>query len=190
MPERAKFTPDVEKRAKAWLAKVPGSESGRGGHNQLFTAARGLVRGFSLSRADALRILAEDFNPRCTDADGSRYSWSDRELAHKVDDADVVPFGKPRGYLLNADRGPRQQTTGGHKPHETNGKPADGPGRGGPPPPGPQLDRGISLAALMATELQPPRFVIDGLFAEGISVLAARPKVRASHGSSSGRRSP
>lgn len=82
-------------RAKAWLAKVPPSISGQNGHAQCMTAARGLVWGFNLSRSDAHHLLGE-WNITC------RPPWSERELAHKLSQADIGNFGHPRGYLLNS----------------------------------------------------------------------------------------
>src|SRR5262249_41518629 len=77
-----------------------------------------------------------DYNPRCLP------EWSERELRHKVLQADVVPFDKERGWLLHADR-PRQDEyahrngftrsaePGGDGPSEPPGAagPGDGPKR-------------------------------------------------------------
>src|SRR5262249_32955309 len=58
-----------------------------------FGVARALVYGFDLPPADALRLLLRHCNPRCVPP------WSEGELRHKVEDADRIPFGTPRGYL-------------------------------------------------------------------------------------------
>jgi len=44
-------------RARLWLAKLPPAISGQGGHNQTFTAARGLCWGFCLDIKDAYDLL-------------------------------------------------------------------------------------------------------------------------------------
>lgn len=84
------------KRARAYLAKIPQGISGQGGHNRTFHAARVVVFGFDLDRESALKLLMEEYNPRCEPP------WSEKELRHKVDDADKKPFGQPRGWLLEA----------------------------------------------------------------------------------------
>lgn len=80
-------------RARKYIAKLPASMSGSGGHNAAFHAACVLVLGFGLPEDSALAVMQE-FNQRCQPA------WSDRELAHKVKQA----FKQPgeRGYLRNA----------------------------------------------------------------------------------------
>jgi hypothetical protein len=45
-----------------------------------------------------------------------------------------------------------------------------------PAPPGPPLDPGISLAALMATVISDPVFVVDAFLPVGLSLLAGKPK--------------
>lgn len=96
-------TGDAYSRARAWLAHVDPAISGQGGHPQLLYAATGLVRGFMLSRQDALSLLRDDYSPRC------QPPWSERELAHKVDDAVKLTRlqhsdGRPKsdGWLLEA----------------------------------------------------------------------------------------
>lgn len=85
------------RRAQAYLAKLPPSIQGQNGSGALWTAAQAMVRGFCLPAADALEILAVDFNPRCEPP------WSDRELEHKVADA-ANKSQLPDGYLLDAQR--------------------------------------------------------------------------------------
>jgi hypothetical protein len=68
-------------RARAYLAKCPGAISGSGGHNHTFFVAQRLVRGFSLSEADAYALLANEWNPRCSPP------WSEPELRRKVSQA-------------------------------------------------------------------------------------------------------
>lgn len=73
---------DVEKRALKYLQKLPPSISGSGGHQALWTAALSLVRGFRIDPPRALAMLRTEFNPRC------QPPWSEKELRHKVDDAE------------------------------------------------------------------------------------------------------
>ena len=95
--ERGKTRPrkSVVDRAAAYLAKIPPAVSGESGHDTTFHAACVLVRDFDLSIEDALPILAE-WNDRCSPP------WSDRELLHKLSDADKAPG--ERGRALQSDR--------------------------------------------------------------------------------------
>lgn len=85
---------DTKERARRWLAKVPPSISGQNGHSQAFSAATGLIHGFELPRHDALDLLAE-WNRSC------QPPWSDRELQHKVSQAETTQHSNPRGWLKN-----------------------------------------------------------------------------------------
>lgn len=87
----------VEDRARAYLSQMPGAISGQHGHATTFSAARALVWGFGLSRDKALEILVTSYNPRC------QPPWTSAQFAHKVKDADEIPFGKPRGWLRDAE---------------------------------------------------------------------------------------
>lgn len=80
-------------QAKKYLMAIPPAVSGQGGHNQTMHAARALKWGFDLSHSDAMALLRE-WNQTCLPP------WSERELEHKLKDADTKEFGKPRGYLL------------------------------------------------------------------------------------------
>ncbi len=92
---------DILRRATAYLAKMPESISGEGGHNALLRAATALVIGFRLSEQDALALLNRDFNQRCNPP------WSDKELLHKISEAQKNALGSQLGYLLEpqSDRG-------------------------------------------------------------------------------------
>jgi hypothetical protein len=90
-------------RAIAYLAKVPEAISGEGGHDRTLEAARSVVYGFDLGREVGYQLLATHYNCRCSPP------WSEKELRHKCEEADTVPFGKRRGWLLTEDRGPRRQ---------------------------------------------------------------------------------
>lgn len=91
---------DKLKRARAYLAGIPGAVSGQGGHDQTWTAAQAMVRGFDLDEHEALELLVADYNPRCDP------SWSERELQHKVRDA-AQRSQLTRGYLLDEKPKPR-----------------------------------------------------------------------------------
>lgn len=73
---------DLEKRASRYLARLPEAISGSGGHQALWAAALALVRGFRIPAGRALTMLRDEYNPRCKPA------WSERELLHKVSDAE------------------------------------------------------------------------------------------------------
>ncbi|MGH7438896.1 MAG: hypothetical protein ACRENE_24685 [Polyangiaceae bacterium] len=84
-------------RASKYLAKMPPAISGSGGHAATFRAATVLVRGFEIEPRDALRLLVEQYNPRCAP------EWSIRELEHKIKSASQrarVPFGWLSGRCL------------------------------------------------------------------------------------------
>ena len=86
-------------RAALWLSKVPPAVSGQNGHSTTYTAAVGLVHGFSLSRSEALTLL-EDWNRSC------QPPWSPLELLHKINQAMSKPHNKPAGHLLNSSTTP------------------------------------------------------------------------------------
>ena len=90
-------------RARAWLAKVPPSISGSGGHNQAFIAATGLINGFSLP-SDVAYDLLREWNQRC------QPPWSERELQHKIVSTRNTPHNLPPGFLLNANKQPERQS--------------------------------------------------------------------------------
>jgi hypothetical protein len=83
----------VQKRARAYLAKLPPAIEGQGGDQQTFTAACTLVVGFGLSPDDALPLLKE-YNRRF------QPPWAEAELLHKLQEADRRPG--PRGTLLKS----------------------------------------------------------------------------------------
>lgn len=85
-----------ERRAVAYLARCEPAISGQHGHDKAFKAACKVGPGFDLDPATALRLLLEQFNPRCEPP------WSERELAHKVEEAYKVE--SRRGWLLEDDR--------------------------------------------------------------------------------------
>jgi hypothetical protein len=83
-------------RAARYVEKMPAAESGNHGHDATFAVAVTLVHGFALPEATAWPILCE-FNKRCLPP------WSERELRHKLEDANkLTRHSKPRGHLLGA----------------------------------------------------------------------------------------
>lgn len=81
------------KRAAKYLAKMPPAIQGQAGSNACLKAALAMVKGFCLSRDDAFRLLASEFNFRCNPP------WSEEELWHKIDSA-IESTEVEEGYLL------------------------------------------------------------------------------------------
>jgi len=97
-------------RARAYLAHIPPAVSGQEGHNQTFIVACVLVQGFALTITEALPLLAE-WNLTCVPP------WTERELLHKLTDAERNQGNKPRGYLLGVRAtAPRPATPAPPKP--------------------------------------------------------------------------
>jgi Bifunctional DNA primase/polymerase, N-terminal/Virulence-associated protein E len=102
-PESAAIIPvrnipvgDALRRARAYLEAMPAAVSGSGGHDATYAAATALVHGFELTTDDALALLSNDYNPRCSPP------WSESELRHKVQEASVKSHNQPKGWLLCA----------------------------------------------------------------------------------------
>lgn len=85
------------RRARAYLAKVPGGISGEGGSRPCYRAACVLIHGFGLSQDDAFALLVSEYSPRCTPP------WSEKELRHKVESA--AKEKEAHGFVLEAHRG-------------------------------------------------------------------------------------
>jgi hypothetical protein len=98
VPRRPPDLPDTPaarlKRAIAYVNACRPAVSGQGGHSVTMYVARAVAYGFDLGAEDAFSVLAVYYNPRC------QPPWSEKELWHKCQEADRVPFGKPRGWLL------------------------------------------------------------------------------------------
>jgi hypothetical protein len=86
---------DVERRALAYLDKLPPAISGNGGHAATYAAATVLVHGFEIDPDRALALLLDHYNPRCEPP------WTEKELRHKVTSAATKPHSQSRGWLLN-----------------------------------------------------------------------------------------
>jgi len=72
---------EIVRRARAYLATIPGAISGSRGHDQTWRAALHMVRGFGLDEQTAYDLLATEYNPRCEPL------WSEKELRHKIEGA-------------------------------------------------------------------------------------------------------
>ena len=72
-----------------YLDKMPAAVSGCGGHNQTYAVACRLVLSFDLCPDEAMPYMRY-YNQRCKPV------WSERELAHKL--ADANKQGGIRGY--------------------------------------------------------------------------------------------
>jgi RecA-family ATPase len=83
-------------RARRYLSTCPPAISGAGGHSQTYSVAVALTHGFQLQRDAALSLLRE-YNAGC------QPPWSERELAHKIDESIRKPHDKPAGFLLQND---------------------------------------------------------------------------------------
>lgn len=78
----------IADRAWKYIDRIPRSVSGQHGHDRCMEAACRLVVGFGLSPADA-RPLLDRWNAGCSPP------WSDRELAHKLAEADRKSAEQP-----------------------------------------------------------------------------------------------
>lgn len=83
---------DRVKRAIAYVDRIGGAISGSGGHDQTYSVALALVRGFELPAAVALDIL-RSYNSRC------KPPWNEQHLTHKIASAERSAVAS--GYLLN-----------------------------------------------------------------------------------------
>jgi RecA-family ATPase len=80
-------------QARKYLDAIPGAVSGNGGHNQMFSVAMCLVEGFALSISEARPLLAE-YAARCDPP------WNEREIEHKLADAESKVDAAKRGKLI------------------------------------------------------------------------------------------
>jgi hypothetical protein len=93
-PSHTKKEPvTLRERIERYIDACPPAISGQNGHDQTFRLACILVQGFDLSPDDAFSFLSR-YNQRCEPP------WSERELWHKLADADRAKGFKLRGYLL------------------------------------------------------------------------------------------
>lgn len=83
---------DVERRAIAYIARMPESISGSGGHGACWSVALVLAKGFALGERRTYEILRDHYNARCSPP------WSDVELRHKANQAAAARVAE--GYKL------------------------------------------------------------------------------------------
>jgi hypothetical protein len=98
--------PTIIERARAYLARMPVSVSGQGGHTAAFAAALALVKGFNLPESETMPLLSE-WNAQCFPP------WSEADLRHKLKSA--AASDRPHGYLVAGDDQPRDRVTPDHE---------------------------------------------------------------------------
>ncbi len=86
-------SPTLYERVRNYVAKMPAAVSGQGGHDSTIHVACVLMQGFDLPRAEARQIL-DEYNARCAPP------WSDRELEHKLNQADKMPGLQTRDGMM------------------------------------------------------------------------------------------
>lgn len=91
----------IQDRARAYLARMPISVEGQGGHDAAFAAALALAKGFNLGEQDALPLLME-WNAGCLPP------WRESDLRHKLRSA-ATSSSKPAGYLLGESDKPTRE---------------------------------------------------------------------------------
>lgn len=101
-PARTPDASERERRARAYLAKMPGGVQGSYGSTAMFNAVSVLLIGFDLGEALTLRLIQEDYNQRCDPP------FSDHEIEHKIASCRKTST-RSAGYLL-VDR-PRIEST-------------------------------------------------------------------------------
>lgn len=79
---------DAVQLARAWAAAQRPAVEGENGSGQCFAVACGLLRDWGLSRDEA-RPLMDEFSDPCVPP------WSDREIEHKLDDAEKRAAAEP-----------------------------------------------------------------------------------------------
>lgn len=157
-----KGSTDLSTRIRNYMDKVPPSISGSDGHKAAFYAACQLVLGYNLSPNEAMPYYQE-WNARCTPP------WNEKELWHKLKDADKAHSDKPKGYLLNEQRYQQGTTTTNNKNTTSNNIP-----KNTTPPPVP----GKSGRELLQLVFTPPEWVIESLVAEKtVNIFSAKPKL-------------
>lgn len=89
---------DRERRAAAYVDKIPGAVSGNAGHTATFNAVAHVMFGFDVDVDVARRIILDHYNQRCSPP------WTDKEIDHKLESV-AERCTRERGYLLT-DRAP------------------------------------------------------------------------------------
>jgi hypothetical protein len=87
---------NLDRRISAYIAAIPGAISGNDGHGQTYSVARSLVNGWNLTATQAMPYM-QAYNQRCEPP------WTEKELAHKLLDAEKEQEDRPKGYLIGKD---------------------------------------------------------------------------------------
>lgn len=96
-------------QARKYIGAIPSAISGNGGHDQTFKVAIALVEGFGLSAGEAKGLMIE-YSQRCDPP------WSEREIDHKLADAERKMDASKRGHLVSKRSGVKYREPGGHGP--------------------------------------------------------------------------
>ena len=97
LPRASNEPASAERRASAYLARMPQAISGSRGHDALWNATLAVAQGFGLSESAAFAVLWNEYNPRC------QPPWSEKDIRHKLADAINRPK-VPTGYKLDEGR--------------------------------------------------------------------------------------
>jgi hypothetical protein len=89
----APVNPDLHERILAYLTATPPAIEHNGGDEQTFKAATALVNGWALTAEQALPYL-QIYSDKC------QPSWSEKELRHKLEEAEKYQHPKPKGHLI------------------------------------------------------------------------------------------
>jgi hypothetical protein len=89
------LTSGDERRALAYIERVPGAFAGQRGHDHTFNLALKLVKGFGLSSDRAYALMAH-WNARC------HPPWSAKELKRKIEQAEAGRL--PQNFMEKANR--------------------------------------------------------------------------------------
>ena len=93
----------VLERASAYLAKCDPAIEGERGHNKLLWAAICMVHGFLLTDSQTLKLLTDEYNPKCIPPWNLSDSRDQKDFERKVHEArNITPTQKP-GWLLEDD---------------------------------------------------------------------------------------
>jgi hypothetical protein len=101
---------DAVALAIAHLTRLDPAVSGQDGHGRTSWPARVVCWGYDLGEELGFQLLRDHFNQRC------QPPWSEKELRHKCHDANSLPFGKPRGWLLRVPSSRRSGRRTGSRP--------------------------------------------------------------------------
>lgn len=78
---RTETTDERERRAIAYIDRMPAAIAGQQGHAAAWAVARKLAQDFGFDESTTFRILWSEYNPRC------HPPWTEKELRHKARDA-------------------------------------------------------------------------------------------------------